>query len=183
MESSVGNGTFIDTEPPAWDSVPNHAVRIDPAIFRAKSDIWSEDYDVGHDQKISSPDEPDLPIIRREYPVLAQMIVGFAVGLMFSPWSTGIQFVLAFMIVYETLVYVITDGKEPYWNLADRAAIVACYLFGWIIGRYLAGWVDPFVDSPFSLEYATLTPAQRIGSANTQIYLGAQQEPLFRFQD
>ena len=105
------------------------------------------------------PGEPDIPLIRNSYPVAAQAVVGFAVGMMFSPYSVGIEFVLSFAVAYELFVYAITEGKAPYWRLSDRIFVVSAYLLGWIMGRALAGWLDPFRDSEFVEQWRTLTPA------------------------
>lgn len=112
-----------------------------------------------HKPYTRQPGEPDIPIIRNSYPVAAQGVVGFAFGMMLSPYSVGIEFVISFMVVYEIFIYAITEGKAPYWRLSDRIFVVSAYLLGWVMGRALAGWQDPFRDSPFVEEWRTLTPA------------------------
>ena len=107
--------------------------------------------------------EPDIPLVRADYPVLAQMAVGMAVGLILSPYAKGIVYVLAFLIIYEILIYAVTHGKKPYWNWWDRAGIAASYLLGWLIGRILAGWQDPFATYPFEIRSPTLTAADPFG--------------------
>ena len=90
----------------------------------------------------------NLPIVNKRYPVFAQIVVGFAFGIALSPWSTGILFVLGFFLVYELLIYTVTEGEKPYWNWLDRGGIISAYLLGWIVGRYLAGWRDVFAEKP-----------------------------------
>lgn len=93
-------------------------------------------------------EEPELPIVRDSYPVAAQLVVGFFIGVLLSPYSTGIVYVIAFFVVYELLIYVITEGKPPYWNFYDRLGIVCAYLLGWVSGRALNGSVDIFAQFP-----------------------------------
>lgn len=110
--------------------------------------------------------EPDIPLVNYQYPVLAQMCVAFAIALVLSQYSSGITYVLAYLILYEILIYAITHGKKPYWNWYDRAGIAACYLLGWIFGRVLSGWRDPFTQYPFEIRSPTLTAADPFGVKN-----------------
>lgn len=103
------------------------------------------------------PAEPDIPLVRNSYPVVAQGIVGFAFGMMLSPYSVGIEFVFSFVVVYELCVYAVTGGKPPYWRWGDRIFVVSCYFLGWIMGRALAGWRDPFKDSNFVTDWRDVT--------------------------
>lgn len=122
--------------------------------------------------------EPDIPLVNSQYPVLAQIFIAFAIGVALSPYSSGITYVLAYLIIYEILVYAVTHGKKPYWNWYDRAAIAASYLLGWILGRTLAGWRDPFTQYPFEIRSPTLTAADPFGIKNELNLIRPQRQVL-----
>lgn len=75
----------------------------------------------------------------QKYTPMAQIIVAFVWGVLLSPWSSGLFFLLLFIIVYEILYYVFTHGIPPYYNLFIRTGIIYSSIFGYILGRTLSG--------------------------------------------
>lgn len=67
---------------------------------------------------------------------LSQFLLSFSFGVLFSPISWGILFFIAFIIVWEVMAFFLY-GDE--WSAVNRAGVVACTLFGWIVGRTLTG--------------------------------------------
>jgi len=78
------------------------------------------------------------------YTELAQLIVSFCLGVLLAPWSLGALFYIIFLIIYEIFCGCISRLKEPYWRLEMRVGIVFSSLFGFIVGRILIGYHDPF---------------------------------------
>jgi hypothetical protein len=71
------------------------------------------------------------------YTELSQMIAGFALGLIFGPFSKGIAYFLLFILVYEIALFYYTQDVTPSWRMEARFAISVGSLLGWIIGRWL----------------------------------------------
>ena len=61
----------------------------------------------------------------------------FVTGVIFSPWNSGLFWLIIFIIVYEIVILIITGAREECWNSFDRAAIIAASLLGWLVGRLL----------------------------------------------
>jgi hypothetical protein len=72
-----------------------------------------------------------------------ELTVAFVSGVIFSPWSWGFIYFLLFLIVYELFLVWASKCQSPYWNLHSRILVVVFSLFGFIIGRLLAGHSDP----------------------------------------
>ena len=70
------------------------------------------------------------------YTEFLQMIVGFAVGLAFGPFSLGLGYLLAFIIAYEIVYYVVARGRCC-WSFPGRVAVELATLLGWLVGRTL----------------------------------------------
>ena len=64
-----------------------------------------------------------------------QIIFAFVYGVLLSPWSSGIFFLVVFALIYEIIFYLFTFGDPRYWQSETRVSVVAASFFGWIIGR------------------------------------------------
>lgn len=82
------------------------------------------------------------------YTELMQLIVSFSLGIIFSPFSYGFIYVILYLIIYEIFYAIFTRLQYPYWRLTFRIANVAASIYGWIIGRTLAGWCNIFKPNP-----------------------------------
>lgn len=56
-------------------------------------------------------------------------------GIILSPWSRGIFWLIASIIIYEILLYIFTKGDPKYWNLQTRTGCIFASVLGFIIGR------------------------------------------------
>lgn len=81
-----------------------------------------------------------------KYPDLAQLLVAFCLGILFSPWSLGLLYFLIFLIIYEAYAFYATAGRAPSWKIEIRLGVMAASIFGFIIGRILTGWNHPLDD-------------------------------------
>src|SRR5438045_3112912 len=73
-----------------------------------------------------------------KYTFLFSLIASFALGILFSPFSNGIFFLLALSLLSEVLCYVFTGGDEKYWNPFHKGFILLSYILGWYIGRLIS---------------------------------------------
>lgn len=68
-----------------------------------------------------------------------QVFFSLTIGILLSPWSSGLFFLVIFSILYEIVYYLFTFGKPEYWQLQTRTAVLYGYFAGWIIGRTATG--------------------------------------------
>jgi hypothetical protein len=68
-----------------------------------------------------------------------QVITAFAFGVILSPWSSGLFFLVIFIIIYEIFLYIFTHGDERYWDSFTRCGVICASLLGFIVGRTLSG--------------------------------------------
>lgn len=80
------------------------------------------------------------------YNEFSQQIIAFCLGVLFSPWSWGFIYYLAFLILYEIVTAYMTWCQPPYWCLSSRIGIVAASLLGFIVGRIIVGYEHPLKD-------------------------------------
>ena len=73
-----------------------------------------------------------------------QLILALLLGIIFSPWSLGFLYFFIFLVIYEIICMILTSCQRPYWNLYFRISIISASLLGWIIGRTIFGYDDPF---------------------------------------
>ncbi len=88
---------------------------------------------------------PDfLSDLKSYYPdsVLFSIVLSFAVGLLFAPWSFGFLYLLIFIIVYE-IIYAWYNKDFSTENFMTRLGIVVASIFGFIVGRALMEDTDP----------------------------------------
>jgi len=64
-----------------------------------------------------------------------QIILSFALGLLFAPMSYGIEYTFLFIIIFEFYVFIITTKYPPCIRFVDRLLINLFFIFGWIISR------------------------------------------------
>ncbi len=74
-----------------------------------------------------------------KYTPMAQVIVAFAYGVILSPWASGLFILIITIIIYETLLYIFTHGRVPYYNLFVRTGVICASIAGYIIGRTVSG--------------------------------------------
>lgn len=70
------------------------------------------------------------------YTPMAQLLLAVFWGILLSPFSRGIAYLLASIIIGEVLMYVFCGGKYP-WVAQVRAGVVCAAFFGFILGRSL----------------------------------------------
>jgi hypothetical protein len=105
------------------------------------------------------------------YTEFAQLVSAFVLGLVFSPFSFGVIYFVAFIIVYEIAYAYFSRLERPYWRLEGRIGIEAAAIAGFIIGRILVGFDDPLRDSSSSsnTEGKKLSYREKLSSSNPSI--------------
>ena len=83
-----------------------------------------------------------------KYTQFMQIVVAFVAGIVFAPYSYGFIFLLIYLIAYEIVYLFFTRGCYPYWDSLFRVAVIAASIYGWIIGRTIVGWRNPFNRDP-----------------------------------
>lgn len=71
-----------------------------------------------------------------------QLIVAAFSGLIFAYWSSGLVYMLLFLLCYECLVVI--SGKEV--DIVQRMAVVSVSILAWVLGRWLV-WYDQPEDN------------------------------------
>lgn len=62
------------------------------------------------------------------------VVIAFIVGIVFSPWTGGIFYLILFYLVYELILVILAKGRvDP----MARIAVIAAGLLGWFVGRLL----------------------------------------------
>ena len=74
-----------------------------------------------------------------KYSPVAQTIFSFTIGVLISPWSSGLFFLIVFIIVYDILLYIFCHGHPRYYDVFTRAGVILGSILGWIIGRTISG--------------------------------------------
>lgn len=70
-----------------------------------------------------------------KYAPMSLIILSFASGVLFGPWSWGIFPLLLFIVAYEFLYYFLTWGNNEHWQVMMRCVVILATLLGWIISR------------------------------------------------
>ena len=70
---------------------------------------------------------------------MAQVILALVWGILLSPWSSGLFFLVIFIIFYEILYYIFTKGNPRYYNVFVRTGVIHASIFGYILGRTVSG--------------------------------------------
>lgn len=70
---------------------------------------------------------------------MAQVLIALVLGILLSPWGSGLFFLVIFIILYEILYYIFTHGDPKYYNIFVRVGIIYASIFGYILGRTLSG--------------------------------------------
>lgn len=68
------------------------------------------------------------------------IITSFAVGLIFSPFSLGLESYIFYAIASELLIGWATKLRPPYWLVENRAASISAGFLGFFVGRLLVGF-------------------------------------------
>lgn len=70
------------------------------------------------------------------YTSLFQIILAFSVGVIFSPYSSGIFYLIVFILIFE-IVYTYQNGAT--YNSVDeaflRGGLILAAILGWLLGR------------------------------------------------
>lgn len=74
-----------------------------------------------------------------KYTPMAQVIVSLVWGILLSPWSSGLFFLIVFIIIYEIMYYLFTRGDPKYYDVFVRTAVICAAVLGYILGRTLSG--------------------------------------------
>ena len=66
---------------------------------------------------------------------MAQVIIAFVFGTLLSPWSGGIFFLFAFIIVNEIFFYLFSHSKIEEYDVFGRTGAIMASILGYIVGR------------------------------------------------
>lgn len=77
--------------------------------------------------------------------ITSQIISSFVFGLILSPWSISLVNIVIFIVIVEVLWIVFTGLDSRYYNPITRLAVLVSYFAGFLIGRILAGYINPFM--------------------------------------
>lgn len=69
-------------------------------------------------------------------PVL-QYGVSFVLGVILSPWSTGIFYLLVGLLLYEIIIGILAASYSLPYPVSVRAGIIGASILGFIVGREL----------------------------------------------
>jgi hypothetical protein len=76
------------------------------------------------------------------------LLLSLVISTIFAPWSKGPLYFLAFILVYEIILlfvlWYLSKIHHPYWTLSYRISVLFVSLFGFILGKVIAGQ-DPLV--------------------------------------
>ena len=75
---------------------------------------------------------------------LAQLLIAFSIGVILSPFSGALIFILGFALIVD--IYVFHSDNDNY-DILLRIGIILAYIFGWIIGKSVTGIDIPFMSS------------------------------------
>ena len=82
---------------------------------------------------------------RDGYTILFQLILAFAIGLVFAAWSIGFSWFVIFIIVFELLFWGYNYNLIFYTDVvAVRLGLICSSILGLIIGRTMIGDKHPF---------------------------------------
>lgn len=74
-----------------------------------------------------------------KYTPMAQVVVALVWGILLSPWSSGLFFLIVFIIIYEIMVYLFTRADPNYYDVFVRTTVICSTILGYILGRTLSG--------------------------------------------
>jgi hypothetical protein len=77
------------------------------------------------------------------YNYMHNIIFSFAIGLVFSPFSSGLKYYIAFTLASVFLNAFVTRMTYPYWNIESTCASLAMGFMGFISGRTVLGFRNP----------------------------------------
>lgn len=77
--------------------------------------------------------------------ITSQIISSFVFGLILSPWSISLVTIVLFIVIIELLWIAFTALDPRYYNPITRLAVLVSYFAGFLIGRILAGYINPFM--------------------------------------
>ena len=83
-------------------------------------------------------------------PPLFQFLLAFSIGLILSPLSFGVIFLIIFIIIWE-IYFICVCGGPKNWPVFERGAIIGAIVLGFVIGRIIIGDLEPV--RPFYHEY------------------------------
>jgi len=81
------------------------------------------------------------------YTPLAQIIVSFVLGLIFSYFSMGLAIIVFFLVIYDSFCYALAAGYDyRRWFLMARVGVIFAYVAGWLIARALLGLDSVYIN-------------------------------------
>lgn len=70
---------------------------------------------------------------------MVQVLTSFCFGILLSPWSSGLFFLMIYIIIYEILYYIFTKGDPMFYSVFVRTGVIYASILGYIVGRTLSG--------------------------------------------
>jgi len=71
------------------------------------------------------------------YTELFQIVFYFFLGLIFGANLTNLKYLIIYILVYEIIFYILTNGAKPYWRLTFRIVVNCGYFLGVVLGNWL----------------------------------------------
>ena len=69
----------------------------------------------------------------------AQIVAGFATGLIFSSFNSALSLIILFLLIYEVLLYGYHVYNKNNRCIQTRINVIIGYILGWVLGRSVYG--------------------------------------------
>jgi hypothetical protein len=109
----------------------------EPLFYTQNCDPIPQDYNSTPNQSIrQSSVWKTVQSFINAYPsdIAFQVIIAFAVGLLFAPWSWGLAYLIIFFVIFE-IGYAIIHRDFSWNNIMVRISVIGASFLGWLIGR------------------------------------------------
>ena len=76
-------------------------------------------------------------VCRTDMNPILQFGISFGIGVLFSPWSSGLFYLLVGILVYEIILALLLASYSYPYPAFTRAGVIASSLLGYLVGREL----------------------------------------------
>lgn len=85
-------------------------------------------------------------MLNTDMSVFIQVLMAFATGILFAPWSYGLLYFLGFLIAYEVIAIYLSRMNPAYWCFRTRVAVLIASIVGFLTGRLIVGYENLLED-------------------------------------